>query len=120
MGIILLALLYIVPLVFIICMVVFRYSFTLQQAGIITSIFTVIPGIVKMLEISCRFRTEGNQSIIDLRNWFNRQKHENITKWFDKNLLRLERFFNASILVIATLAFLSGQLMQLVATFIYP
>ena len=117
MSIILLALLYIVPLVFILCMVVLRDSFTLQQAGIITSIFTVIPGIVKLLEISCRFRTEGNQSIIGLRNWFNRQKHENITKWFDKNQYGLERFFNASIIVIAISAFFAGLLMQLLATF---
>jgi len=97
-------------------MVVFWDSLTLQQAGIITSIFTVIPGIVKILEITCRFRTEGNQSIIDMRNWFNRHKHEKIAKWFDKNQYRNERVFNASIIVIATLAFFAGLLMQLLAT----
>gem|GEM_PF-5081143 len=115
MSIILLALLYIAPLVFIICMVVFRDSLTLQQAGLITSIFTVIPGIVKLLEISRLFRREGNQSIIDLRNCFNRHKHENITKWFDKNQYGLERILNASIIVIPTLAFFAGLLMQLLA-----
>jgi hypothetical protein len=116
MSIILLALLYIAPLVFIICMVVFRDSLTLQQAGLITSMFTVIPGIVTLLEILRLFRREGNQSIIDLRNCFNRHKHENITKWFDKNQYGLERIFNASIIAIPTLAFLAGLLMQLLAT----
>ncbi len=116
MCIFVLALLYIAPLVFTICMVIFRYSLTLQQAGIIISIFTVIPGIVKMLEILCRFRTEGNQCIIGLGNWFNRQGHENIAEWFANNQYKLERIFNASILGIAILAFFTGLLMQLLAT----
>ena len=116
MSIILLALLYIAPLVFIICMVVFRDSLTLQQAELITSIFTVIPGIVTLLGIFRLFRREGNQSIIDLRNCFARHKYENITKWFDKNHYGLERVLNASIIAIPTLAFIAGLLMQLLAT----
>ena len=97
-------------------MVVFRDSLTLQQAGLITSIFTVIPGIVTLLGIFRLFRREENQSIIDLRNCFSRHKHENITKWFDKNLYGLECVLNASIIVIPTLAFIAGLLMQLLAT----
>jgi len=70
-----------------------------------------------MLEILCRFRTEGNQCIIGLGNWFNRQGHNNIAKWFANNQYGLERIFNASIIGIATLAFFVGILMQLLATF---
>ena len=117
MSIILLSSLYIMPLLFIICMVVFRYSFTLQQVGLITQFFTIIPGIVGLLKIFRKFRTEGNQSIIDLRNCFSRHNHENITKWFDKNQYGLERFFNASIIFIATSAFVAGLIMQLLATY---
>ena len=117
MGILFLALLYIVPLVFIICMVVFRDCFTLQQAGIITSLFTVIPAIVTMLEISRRFRKEGNQSILDLINWFRQHKHESIAKWLGKNQNSLERCLNRSIIVIPTSAFVAGQIMQLLATY---
>ena len=117
MSILLLALLYIAPLVFILCMVVLRDSFTLQQAGIITSIFTVIPSIVKILEISCRSKREASWCLLDLRNWLNRQNHKNIVKWFDKNLYGLERFFNASIIFIATSAFFAGLFMQLLATY---
>ena len=120
MSILLLALLYIVPLAFIICMVVLRDSLTLQQAGIFTTIFTIIPSIIKILQILGRFRTEGNQGIIALGNWFRRHKHENIAGLFSKNQYKLEHLFNASIIVCATLSFLSGQFMQLVATFIYP
>ena len=97
-------------------MYVFRYSLTLQQAGLFTSIFTVIPSIVKITQILFRFRTEGNQIIINLGNWFVRRNHKNIGNWFAKNQYVLERIFNASILFIATLAFFAGLLMQLLAT----
>lgn len=117
MNIILLASLYIAPVVFIICMAVFWDSFTLQQWGLITLIFTVIPSIVKLLEISRLFRREGNQAIIDLGNCFSRHKHEKIGKWFGNHQYGLERILNASIIIIPTLSFLAGLLMQLLATF---
>lgn len=98
-------------------MVVFRDSLTLQQAGLYTSIFTVIPVIVTLLGISRLFRREGNQSIIDLRNCFARRKHENITKWFDENHYRLELVLNVSIIAIPTLAFIAGLFMQILATY---
>ncbi len=116
MSILLLALLYIVPLAFIICMVVLRDSLTLQQAGIFTTIFTIIPSIIKILQILGRFRTEGNQGIIDLGNWFSRQKHENIGKWFGKNQYGREYILKLSIIVIPALFFLVGLLMLLLAT----
>jgi len=120
MSIILLWLLYISPVLLIICMVVFRYSFTLQQAGIIASIFTIIPAMFKLLQIKCKVRTEGNQAIIDLQNFFMRRNHKNIADWFRRHQYKNERYFNESIYIIAILSFFSGQLMQLIATFIYP
>jgi len=117
MSIIVPVLLYVLPLFFIIGMVVFKYSFTLQQAGIFTSIFAVIPGIVTMLKRLGRFRTEGNQSILALGNCFGRHGHENIAQWFLLKHSKLESLFNASIIIIPALFLLAGLLMQLIATF---
>lgn len=109
------ALLYAAPLVLATYMIVRRYSFTLQQAGIIISIFTVVPGIVKILVILCGLRTEGNQCITGLGNWFGRHGRKDIAEWFGNNQYCLERHFNASIIGIALLAFFVGLVMQLKA-----
>jgi hypothetical protein len=120
MGVFLLALLYIAPVVFIICMAVWWDSLTLQQWSIITMIFAVIPSMVKLLEILRRFRREGNQAIIDLGNCFRRHKHEKIGNWFRNRQYRLESILNASIIVIPLLFFLAGLVMQLLSTFQTP
>lgn len=117
MCIFIFALVYIVPIVLIICSIVFRYLLTLQQAGSIYSIFAIIPLIVQLFIINHGFRTEGNQCIIGLRNWFAHRGHKKITKWFDKDLYGHERHFKAGIIVVAIIFLITGLVMLFMATF---